>query len=352
VKDKVTILIPTHYRPKYLKRLLSFLNHYDLKNIIICDSSHRSFTDIKMFDDCHYFHYPDAAYVDKFNEVLPNITTKYTLLCADDDFIIPSAMLKCVDFLEENDDYSYCHGFSYRFEKKFGTVYFGIKHYDFNNELSDPVQRLFASTSTPYYGVQRTDNLLETFKFLSDKGIKKRNSLTLGYYTDLVMTTFAVIRGKSKGLDIPFGFRGPGRQAFSENTMFADVFDHDVLSFHNEFLKRILTIIGDNKKNREDLVKYFSNSFCNQVLWYNRFDNKVKQEKTTINIREKIREYLAKYDLRKIREYLTKCRLRYQCNKTFKRQGFEQARQYLNTDDVKLMREHILRCETEICSTS
>ena len=38
------------------------------------------------------------------------IQTDYSVLCADDDFIIPSSLNKCINFLKNNKSYSSAHG--------------------------------------------------------------------------------------------------------------------------------------------------------------------------------------------------------------------------------------------------
>ena len=51
-----------------------------------------------------YFYYPNFSFMQKFNDVIQKVDTKYISICADDDFMVKSNAEKCVDFLEQNQD--------------------------------------------------------------------------------------------------------------------------------------------------------------------------------------------------------------------------------------------------------
>lgn len=115
-----TIIITTFNRPSYLRRLLSFYENLNIKfNILILDSSSDN---SELINLCHFNNHQKIKYLrfdssisisEKIKRSLPHVKTKYVLLCADDDFIFPSAIELCIRFLHENSSYASCHGLYY-----------------------------------------------------------------------------------------------------------------------------------------------------------------------------------------------------------------------------------------------
>ena len=100
--SKCTIVIPTFNRLKYLRRILSYYNGFEENyNIIVADSS--SSKNKKLNNkSVLIFSNLDIQYIDKYpskiepnhkiNDTLNYINTKYSVFCADDDFIIPKSI--------------------------------------------------------------------------------------------------------------------------------------------------------------------------------------------------------------------------------------------------------------------
>ena len=105
----ITLIIPTHYRHKYLDRVLDYYFDIDIK-ILICDSTKNVYGNKENLKNIEYSHYPDYKYSQKIYDITQKLTTKYTVLCADDDFIVPYAIKVCIDFLEKNKDYASVQG--------------------------------------------------------------------------------------------------------------------------------------------------------------------------------------------------------------------------------------------------
>ena len=47
-------------------------------------------------------------------ESLKYVMSKFVVLCADDDFLVPESIMKCAKLLKENSDYSISHGLGVR----------------------------------------------------------------------------------------------------------------------------------------------------------------------------------------------------------------------------------------------
>jgi glycosyltransferase domain-containing protein len=130
-----SLVIPTRNRPNRLRRLLDYYDKYGKGfNIIIADSSSNDNKKLNK-KSVLIFSNLDIHYIDKYpskiesshkiNNALNYVNTKYSVLCADDDFIIPNGINKSVDFLEKNSDFSVAQGkfiaFSIKNNDKKGT---------------------------------------------------------------------------------------------------------------------------------------------------------------------------------------------------------------------------------------
>ncbi|MBX2921423.1 MAG: TIGR00180 family glycosyltransferase [Chitinophagaceae bacterium] len=193
--DKLTLLIPTHNRHSYLSRSLAYYSKWDI-HIIVADSTAEPFEQLSLYPKIEYLHFPGASYSTKLPSSLLHVKTPYIVMCADDDFTVADTLLKCVDFLEKNADYSVAMGSVVYFSlisnnTKIGLapVYKGQVEYHINEE--DPFNRVrafFNNYRTVYYGLHRTE-VLKT-AFLNTE--KTQNLLLYEYISGL----YPLIAGK------------------------------------------------------------------------------------------------------------------------------------------------------------
>jgi glycosyltransferase domain-containing protein len=200
--NDLTIVIPTHNRHKYLKRVLAYYEDYNV-DIVVVDSSKEHFTgDIKSIG-VKYHHLPEIDYEEKLHYVLKNIKTKYTTLCADDDFIVKSAINKCVNFLDSNSDYGSVQGNHIYYNMHKNSMIFAPFHfeaygldidednfYERLEKLSLPV-KLFIN-----YALHRTSILQQIFEFLTNSNIKEV------IFAEFILQLMPVISAKHKVLPI------------------------------------------------------------------------------------------------------------------------------------------------------
>lgn len=195
----ITLLIPTHNRPRYLSRILDYYSNIDVK-IVVCDSSSNPFTR-KMRKNVKYQYYKNYPYVSKIYECLKKINTPYVVICPDDDFIIPNAIKECISFLEKNPDYAAVDGESVMFLRDNGRFF--MHHYAIQRGLdinfSRPSERLGNSLNIcPYYGVHRIENLKQTF----------RSAQLIDYtFIEILLANIVVINGNYKHLPILYMLR-------------------------------------------------------------------------------------------------------------------------------------------------
>ena len=170
---KYTIIITTYNRYEYLIRLLKFYNEYNNQfNILILDSSSDKIDDelsllIKKKNIKHIKYPPSTFVFNKISDGSKFIKTPFVAICADDDFVIPSAIDKCIDFLDKNIDYSSAQGMTYKHyinqvdsEMKFIFKKSIANTFSIND--NDPVKRLSSyckdhTISNSFYAVQRSE---------------------------------------------------------------------------------------------------------------------------------------------------------------------------------------------------
>lgn len=217
---KCTIIIPTYNRPKYLRRILSYYNGFEENyNIIVADSSSNENKKLNK-KSVLIFSNLEIQYIDKYlskiepshkiTDVLNYINTKYSVLCADDDFIIPKGINRAVNFLENNEDFSVAQGH---------YIYFYLKNEDKREQKLCWASSIYLDKSITFpeaesrlafhlsnyqlptfYAVHRTELLKmifkDTVKFTDDDR-----------FGELLPSMLTLIYGKMKHMDVLYGAR-------------------------------------------------------------------------------------------------------------------------------------------------
>lgn len=215
--DDFTLIIPTYNRYDFLLRLLKFYKSYNFPfKIIVLDSTSdqlrppalQELLDHKAVTCYLFLSYRSLEY--KIAEGLKFLTTPYSAICADDDFLIPTGINECVAFLKDNQDYSCAQGF---------YIHHVLKGKEFNfsplyphmgsNEYQYPQTRVFAYLirgrqfgGQHFYAVHRTETLRMIFK----ETAKYATGLCIN---ELFAGVMSLIYGKRKMLNVFYGSREP-----------------------------------------------------------------------------------------------------------------------------------------------
>jgi glycosyltransferase domain-containing protein len=216
--SKCTIIIPTFNRSRYLKRILSYYDKYGRDfNIIVADSSsnENKMINKKIISSLSNI---DIQYLEKYSErinlpsklynSLSYIKTKYSVFCADDDFITPNGINQSIDFLESNKDFTCAHGYYISFcleaDKKEEQQFYWKPIYPYNSIIfTDAKARLlflFSSYYQTFYAVHRTDFLKMVFKENYEFADDDR-------FGELLPSMLDLIYGKMKKLDVLYNMR-------------------------------------------------------------------------------------------------------------------------------------------------
>ncbi len=200
MKELITLIIILHNRHKNIERLLEYYKDFD-SPIIIADSSKEPHIFKNMRNNLRYLYTPGITYTQKLEQTLTKVFTPYISLCADDDFIITQGLYKCVDFLEENKDYSASQGqilsyYKYSINQKlrFGVLYKGDYSLFMNTPL-DRLQKIFNPYKSLLYAVHKTSILKIAFR-------QAGKSISNLYLNEYLISIMPVLLGKIK--DMPF----------------------------------------------------------------------------------------------------------------------------------------------------
>jgi glycosyltransferase domain-containing protein len=202
----ITVLIPTYNRENKLINLIDYYKIYNFPfKIIILDSSS---TDLSFFSSEKLKEYANITYIkydkeifltNKIHEGLKLVKTKYVVLNADDDYLVPESVIKSVNFLMNNSEFSFCQGLYISFKEikketlEWRKVYLNMCTIDFQKP-SDRLLYFLPNYFTIFYGVYRTELLLSNFY----STIKYTDDLR---FFELLPAMLTAIAGKIKIID-------------------------------------------------------------------------------------------------------------------------------------------------------
>ncbi|MGH8616191.1 MAG: TIGR00180 family glycosyltransferase [Burkholderiales bacterium] len=122
--DAFSLIIPSHNSARFLRRLLSYLRRIEYQGRIhLVDSStgeDRAVVERAQVDWPELwlepFFYPNTlSFPAKLIDALGRISSPVVMLCADDDFVVPETLERCVAFLRDHPDHVVARGKSAAF---------------------------------------------------------------------------------------------------------------------------------------------------------------------------------------------------------------------------------------------
>jgi len=218
----------------------------------------------------------------KAAQALDTVDTEYAVFCADDDFIIPNAIEKCVRFLDSNPDYASVQGHIINARvnqdvdgNSHNQLHLSLKR-QVSIEFDDPILRLkkyFMTYGYVWYAIHRRSQLARILCRASDfRGNKIQ---------EVLVNTLSVIQGKRKVLDalymvkqaLPVAGKGrlsqepPAAGAKSRDkeyipwpeTLSSDYFSEEYALFRNYLAEEVI--------NYSDISKTEAESVVNRLFW-------------------------------------------------------------------------------------
>ena len=292
----VTLVIPTYKRYPHLLRLLKFIFSYKTKiKILILDATpDEPINDelIKLItkSQVRWEKYDEEiTYWDRVADGSNLIDTDYAVICADDDFVIPTAISQCASFLKENSKYSSANGlyFAHPNLETYSKYNFAISRlYQGKNSAEEDtaLERINAyfsgQVSSPrLYSVYRLETFKliwsETIKYVSDWGVAEIFPCALSY-----------ILGKSKSLPIFYSSRELNASAWFDDSLYKKWFSKENIEKCIVGLSGHLSRVDNfnNQESRNFLNKNFS-------IYLKNYENKIEllRDKSSNSLITKIR---------------------------------------------------------------
>ena len=262
--EDLTIVITTYKRYGYLKRLLSFLSIYSLKSkILVLDSSPYYPDDAQLNkmlskDGVQWLRFSDDIFfAHKIAEGSKHVDTKYAVLCADDDFLVPGAIELCVDYLDKNQDYTSAHGFyfSHHLEKEnlfYINALYSKEVATSKDKSVDRIKSYLGGSLKyyPMYAVHRSDMFRliwsETKKYVSNQGL-----------SEIFPCCLSLIHGKMKIFPVFYSSREPNTFQWQENAYdkwMSKMYSDDKLSLATKGLSIHLSDISNLSLQESELL--------------------------------------------------------------------------------------------------
>ena len=160
--DKLTLVIFTYNRHKYLKRTIHYWSNYNV-NLVILDGSEKKIEDQYIeAKNIKYLHNKNGLHARLLSSI-NLIETEFMIIGGDDEFYLPSALSSCIKFLLKETSYYSCGGRAVGFRTKKKKL-LGIRQYpqlkglclDYDS-ASDRIYKHFSSyVPAHFYSVMRS----------------------------------------------------------------------------------------------------------------------------------------------------------------------------------------------------
>lgn len=197
----LTIVVPSHNRPAFLRRTLDHYGNGPYRCIIVDSSPGPLSFDNAAHPRIEYLHRPDVPFATKLHQCLEAVDTPYVVLSADDDMIRLDALAECVAFLDAHPGYSSVHGHFLFFLRSRGRVWgrcaYRARH-DWQVEQDEPQDRqlhMMANYMHQMYSVQRTPVLRRAYGLMDGR-------LSNGELMEFVVGLMATASGRHRTLPI------------------------------------------------------------------------------------------------------------------------------------------------------
>lgn len=199
----ITYVIPTRNRPQFLRRLLTFWSRFPPRGtLLIADCSES------------WQHQKNRQVVESFSGRLPiecesivqsmiakcdtairKVRTPYAVFCADDDFLLPDAVMECLEFLQKNSDYACAQGLLVSVNSFRDNRIDLIRGYNLAAESEmDRFRQMAKYWYSTFYAVYPTEVLQENFRIAT---------LCADYhdariFSEMMLTQMTTLQGKIK----------------------------------------------------------------------------------------------------------------------------------------------------------
>ena len=252
MKDEITLIIPTYNREKLVERAINYWQDNNI-NFFIIDSSEN--INSKLKNSSNYYHYPNLEFYEKLQKGLSIVTTPYVLIVADDDFVSVNSIIKCINFLKNNNSFVSAQGayidFWYDVE---GHLDISVRNPSMSglssNVLNDNSNERIYKSMNPYthhiYSVHKIDVLKKSIQICNQVVIESEKNHISKRFTyrmnEYIISIVDAIYGKHKMLPVMYGFR----QVTNESDI---IFQKNANNYKENFEQWIINPLNKNVNN-------------------------------------------------------------------------------------------------------
>lgn len=307
IYHSLQILVFTHNRYNKLLRLLKYYKSYGfpVRIRILDSSSHEDIPDeLKLLlknNKIEYLKYPHtiSAY-EKALKGVQNISTVYSVMCADDDFITPIGLKECLEFLENNPDYVVAQGKIIAFKKHnqdpaalMWSLGKDCKSIDFDSPRRRFYEYLSYYYNPIFYAVYRTEIMQSVFESMYQYTSDSR-------FGELLTALLTVIYGKMKTLNVLYAIREDDPDSYGKKfdtirDYFMDgSFDEKYFRFQGCLAKNLTEHDSLTLKESGKLIDRAMNNYLKKSIPYLRFISIIKRLMSRLGVLEGIRDFKDK----------------------------------------------------------
>ncbi len=195
----ITIVVLTHNRTDFLRRLLYYFSALEVdQSILIVDSSKPAICNENSLtiarSGLKVQHIRDTSGIStKCSKAMQGVTTPFSVFCADDDFLMPDSAGLCAKFLADNPSYNCASGTWVQVEPHKDNRCYQLRCCQIDQD--DPLVR-FRELATHWfstaYAVYRTDTLARACDISDDSTDYRRARI----YPEKLLAQLSVVYGK------------------------------------------------------------------------------------------------------------------------------------------------------------
>lgn len=311
--NKLTILLTLRERANFTKTW--FLNNYSTElDYIIADGSVSDENEIffrnNQKDNINFVRFPvDKSLEDYHKKVWDAsllLKTPYVMTCDNDDFLNMYGIKKCMQYLEDNDEYGFCGGkilgvigtnkelsngiSSYKL--KYGTT---VDNSSLDNlSAENGIKQMFRPYKYIWYSVYRTDIFQKTWKSVYQA------KLSSGHLVEMIQSQLSFCYGKYKDLNVNTYIRlenPPTNDASEESLEGKDIWSHSRVFFDSEYrtqVKHMANIISTKlKMPLDDITHEYSKFYTYALVDKNNLSIKSRLIKMFLRLLTKMTPFLS-----------------------------------------------------------
>ena len=124
LNQRLTLLLMARDQPDFLRRALKYYSSFPCNGVVI-DASAQPDTEIADASGLHYVQSADwanSSHSARVAEGLKQVTTPFVVQAPVDSFLLPDALIAALNFLEINQAYGACQGYSLSYQAQVNQV--------------------------------------------------------------------------------------------------------------------------------------------------------------------------------------------------------------------------------------